>query len=399
MKDFHFIIVVLLFLPISIDGQSLLSISRERACSYHAKPLPKDLYVIKKDSISNICEKIIQSTNLNIKIEIIASNVESASAILDSTHIRYLLYSRRHFLINTDRARQIGILAHEIGHHANEHTFEAENRETEEIEADEFMGFALYRMGVLREDASTIARQYPLANHSDSVERRKAIMRGFDRGEASLAVAPYAAFNDNGSGNAIPGIPEFPFPPPQASASFVMDDFFVGCKSLSEVDKRLNKALRDCGYSERRYYYVKGGYVLVTRLEQVNKDGYSFTTNRWNPKPVREETFSWTSYLKSLFVSEPGYFRVFAIVVTDEPFATSKDRKVTRADAESWLSEGCFKLPAKIGEISFTPNTNVVGLVYEFQVPDTDRKPILSKPSALTGETHLQNSNILKFLK
>ncbi len=137
----------------------------------------------------------------------------------------------------------------------------------------------------------------------------------------------------------------------------------------------------------------------MTRLEQINKEGYSLNANRWNPKPVREETFSWANYLKALVTSQPGYFRVFAFVVTDEPFATNKDRQVSRTDAEAWLSGGCFKLPSQIGALKYQPNTTVAALVYEFQMPEATKQPMMSTPSALSGEAHLWNSKIAQSLK
>lgn len=383
----------------SAGAQQLLPLPVQSSCQYTGARFPRDLYRLKSDSIGALCAKIAEVTHTALRFEVVASNVESAAAVLDSSGNRWLLYSRRHFMNHPDPAYRVAVLAHEIGHHANEHTLDAVSREAEEVESDEFMGFALYRMGIGRNEVAGLAIRYPMSAVSDTGERQASILRGFERGEASVLVAPHAAFNDNGGGNALPGIPEFPFPPPQASATYLLDDYFSDCHTLAAVDKRLNTALKANGYSERRYFFVKGGFALVTRLEQINEQGYPLGDNRWNSRPVREETFSWMSYLNALLTSRPGYFRVFAFVVTDEPFDMRRERQISRAEAESWLSEGCFKLPREIGQLAVNANTAVAALVYEFQVPESTLRPTLSQPSALSGETHLRNAKITPALR
>jgi hypothetical protein len=398
MKRFVFLLCILAT-AIPLVAQQLLHLDTRNNCQYNGVAFPRDLYSLKTDSIAEVCAAIVKATGTEQNFEVVASNVTSVAAVLDSAGKRWLLYSRRHFMNNPDPAYRVAVLAHEIGHHTNEHTLEALSREAEEVEADEFAGFALYRIGISRRQAATLAADYPMTNGLDSAGRQASILRGFDRGEASVLVAPHVAFDDDGSGNAIPGIPEFPFPPPQASATYVLDEFFSGCNTLADVDRRLNKALKTNGYSERRYFYVKGGFALVTRMEQMNEQGYSLGENRWNAMPVREETFSWTSYLKSLLIAQPGYFRVFAFVATDEPFATNRERKVSRDEAEAWLNEGCFKLPPSLAQLSFTSNTTIAALVYEFRVPESNLQPVFSQPSVLSGEAHIQRSNIASSLK
>ena len=42
---------------------------------------------------------------------------------------------------------------------------------------------------------------------------------------------------------------------------------------LGQVDRKLRKALDDCGYVETSYFWVPGGFAAATRLEQINPDG------------------------------------------------------------------------------------------------------------------------------
>jgi len=401
--------LTLVFFSLSLFGQiEKKHLAVKNACFYSGEALPKQLFILPTDTIKGLCEDILKATGTEQNFQILAANVPSATAIIDSNGIRYLLYSRKHFITNEDQAYQITVLAHEIAHHANKHTLQSERRETEEIEADEFTGFALYRMGVLRHSMDKVIPSpqnlpcppYCKGEELNIDEKKQAILRGFNRGEASVIVSPHAAFEDDGSGNSIPGIPEFPFPPPEPSASYQLYPYFTGSKNLFDVEQKLRQALEACGYYEKRYFYVKNGFALITRIEQMQENGTPLMENRWNPKPIREESFSLSGFISALFTSKPGYFRVFVFIATDEPFVTSTDRKITRDDAMAWLNQGCFKLPQQIGQIKFSANTSVVALVYEFQITEADRnKAKQSKPSALDCETHLRSSKILTALK
>ncbi|MBK7938575.1 MAG: hypothetical protein IPJ82_16495 [Lewinellaceae bacterium] len=56
-------------------------------------------------------------------------------------------------------------------------------------------------------------------------------------------------------------------------------------------------------------------------------------------------------------------------------------------------------MPSALGQLPFDRNTNVTALIYEFQVPEKDRKPVVSSPSELPGVTHLRKSKIINYLK
>lgn len=352
------------------------------------------------DSLYALCKEILLKTNCALTFNISTSDIKLVSATITETGMRFILINPTFFSTHPNRAQRIALLAHEIGHHANEHSLSPERKSIEELEADEFMGFALFRMGIVRPTAAAIASRYPLSDSTISTSDRKAaILRGYDRGEASILIAPNAALEDAGTGDAIPGIPEFPLNQiPQASATYQIDPYFSDAKTLSQVESKLTKALNNCGYLERRLFYVKGGFAMVTQIEQIKEDGYCLEANRWNTKPVREETFSLTSFFSSLFTSKPGYFRVFVFIVTDEPLVP-KPRSITREEAMGWLTGAVSKLPPKIGQIAYTNATNAVAFVYEFTVNEADKKASLSHPSTIGAEAHLRNSKILSFLR
>lgn len=395
------VVCLLLLKLIGLPAQELIGIRIAADCRYGQFEMPQDLYSFSLDDTGNVVAKIVEMSGYEKNFELVASNVGSVAAVIDSSGKRYLLYSRRHFIVNPDPWYRIAILAHGIGHHLIGHTLSEDPvmRETQEAEADELAGFLMYRMGVSRTFAEAFAEQYPLDDHTAAASRRKATMRGYERGQASVLIAPSSSFHDDGSGNVIPGVPEFPLPPPKCSASCQLDDYFAGCSTLKDADNRIRRALQQCGYFEFRYFYVKNGYAIVTRMEQTSEKGYSLQTNRWNVLPMREEAFSLMGYLTSLFTSQPGYFRTFVFIVTTQPYQTQKDKTIRREEAMNWLNEGVFKLPSAIGKIPFSADTGIVALVYEFKVSDTTQKATLCEPSRLDAHLHLQYSRLLAALK
>ena len=116
-------------------------------------------------------------------------------------------------------------------------------------------------------------------------------------------------------------------------------------------------------------------------------------------KPVRNETASVMDYLGSLFVPEPGYFRVIVFVVDNRYSGDNTGAKLSRDEALDWLNRGYTSLPSLIGDKPFERATKVNALIYEFKVPETNRQFNFSKPSELDGRTHLQKSNILPNLR
>lgn len=77
----------------------------------------------------------------------------------------------------------IGVLAHEIGHHANGHTLYRSWGHDKELEADRFAGFVLGRMGATEEQALSGIRIYgdtaATVTHPVREEREKAVAAGW----------------------------------------------------------------------------------------------------------------------------------------------------------------------------------------------------------------------------
>ncbi len=197
--------------------------------------------------------------------------------------------------------------------------------------------------------------------------------------------------------------PEFPWPPPLASAFTVMPDKYFRTSNerivlLSEIDNRLSTALRYAGYAEKSYYAVPDGFALVSRLEQINPDGTpKLDIDRWaiNVRPLRK--FSLSSYLRALFTSEPGHFRVIVFIVTPHPFYQDTI-KASPDEVKSWIYSGLNKLPESIGVRKYTREYACTALIYELK-KEHGQDAVTLIPGNLSATTHLEKSAIKKGLR
>ena len=140
--------------------------------------------------ISSIMEVVGLEANFKIK-KAKVPNVEAAIRHRQ----RYILYNEEFVgLVNKmakDKWAAIFILAHEVGHHLNGHTVRGINSRPEiELEADQFAGFALCKMGATLEQAQLamyiLAGQFQSKTHPARVERLDAIELGWNKAEAQM---------------------------------------------------------------------------------------------------------------------------------------------------------------------------------------------------------------------
>ncbi len=395
----------LLLCSISSYGQEALSLSYTHYYSYSGEVIPDELYRFDGGDTDVMIQSIVEATGIDQNFTAIACNVSSIIVARNGSQ-RYILYNRLFLLKQPFDVYRYVLLAHAIGHHANQHQLWPESggnpsarlealREAEELAADEFAGFALFHLNIPEAVLDGLPLRVPLGHEIDPLEREEAMRRGYRRAEALLLLAPSAAYYDNGQGDAVPGIPEFHLPAPRPSASYDLTNLFQGSRQMGQIAQRIKGALDDCGYYEHQYYFVEGGFAMVTRIEQFNQDGSSMNEPaRWSANPVRDENFDWTDYLRSLFTSDPGRFRVFVFLVTDIPWTTNPSREISRQQAENWLSEGANQLPLGIRQQSVSPGTAVTALVYEFLVEEGTGDARLSLPSELSSRTHMLQSYI-----
>ncbi|NBB75495.1 MAG: hypothetical protein GVY35_17765 [Bacteroidetes bacterium] len=198
--------------------------------------------------------------------------------------------------------------------------------------------------------------------------------------------------------SAPPELPDFPWPPPRASTMMNIDDAALrnagDSTTLGQVNDRLVQALDAAGYVEKSYFAVPDGFALVTRLEQIRPDGTPLDPpDRWSAVagPLRE--FSLRAFLRALFTSNPGHFRILVFVATPHPFSQS-DQEVSQEEATEWLNVGFNRLPDAMARQLYTRAYRMTALVYEFEQPESD-DALLVTPGRLTARTHLARSGVL----
>jgi hypothetical protein len=227
---------------------------------------------------------------------------------------------------------------------------------------------------------------------------------GSDGVEQAAPSAPEAPARDPGTPSGGGGgsvaqssMPEFPWPPPAASASYVLPDrLFTSYRTLGDVTEAILAALEQNGYVERSFFRTApGGVALVTRLERINDDGSPSAENeRWAAasQPL-ESTRSLLDLLQGLFFVDPGHYRVIVFVLQDLPFSQSAET-ITAQQAHAWLTSGANVLSPEIAALPFAGG-HVTVLIYEFA---SDGSKVQVVTSQLTGKQHLEKAGLLTVL-
>jgi len=180
------LLVVLLFLAYTSQGQPI--------CIYpHSVNVP----VSGSDPITAetegylIIEKIISIAGLRPAFKIQPANIANAAAVLFDGE-RYILYNPVFIsqLTHTTGSywSAVSVLAHEIGHHVAGHVLDsAGSQPLQELEADEFSGYILSRMGAPLELAQSamrvLAKPDNSTTHPSRWQRLHAIARGWFAGQ------------------------------------------------------------------------------------------------------------------------------------------------------------------------------------------------------------------------
>lgn len=197
-----------------------------------------------------------------------------------------------------------------------------------------------------------------------------------------------------------PPIRNFPFPPPKASASHVLDKSkFKNSKQLSDINSILSNALDSCGYSEKSYYPVPNGFALITRMEKISEEVIPLNNDeRWHTASMLESwDFNLSSYFDVLLNSKKGKYRLFAFIVTDNPFSQN-DTSLKIEEAENFLSYGLNVLPEEIAKMKVSDLHECTALIYEFNKTAFENGEFVERSNFL-GKDHLTKNNFLNLLE
>ncbi len=176
------------FLSFQIFAQSNIRIGSHSNLSYNSGwsvPMQNFASVAEgQQIIQNILDAVGRSANFEIR----QANIDNAAAVTYGG-TRYVLYNPN-FINALDRRTgnqwaSISVLAHEVGHHLLGHTVSGQGSNPAiELEADEFSGYALHKMGASLEDAETtmklIASENASATHPGKASRLSAIEEGWE---------------------------------------------------------------------------------------------------------------------------------------------------------------------------------------------------------------------------
>jgi hypothetical protein len=134
-----------------------------------------------------VMNDILSVIGLRPNYSIQAAKVPNAAAVVYGDQ-RYIYYNPR-FMTNVTASTNtnwgsISIVAHEIGHHLNGHTLKAGGSQRHmEIEADEFSGFVLRKMGATLAESQAAMRKLAgdrgTSTHPGKTERLMAIEKGW----------------------------------------------------------------------------------------------------------------------------------------------------------------------------------------------------------------------------
>jgi hypothetical protein len=300
MKSIHlfFIAAATFFMATARAQQAFTADGNTSACSYYGETITGDIMMHNSEvTADNVVKNIMSVIGLRPNFELRAANVPNAAAVLINSK-RYILYNPK-FMNDINSASgsnwaAISILAHEIGHHLNGHTLDnVGSRPETELEADEFSGFVLHRMGASLTDAQAamalIASMKGSHSHPPKKDRLIAIATGWNnagntdsRDIASTSDAniekPAVVRQPQIMGKPQPAMskpankPAVTSRPAAAKKEAVFPEKFVASYAYFEADP------------DGKYYITtKGNLVqvedntvyMIGRLAQSNKPGFS----------------------------------------------------------------------------------------------------------------------------
>ena len=173
------------------------------ARAFYKPPLPPSVllaeshsppHIAYADAATKIIDHILETVGLQASFEIRRANVPNAAAVVYQGK-RYILYNPS-FIAAMDKAAgtpwaSVAVLAHEIGHHLNGHTLDGKGSlPAIELEADEFSGFALRKMGASLSEAQVAMRIVASAKatrtHPARGDRLLAIANGWNHADDQL---------------------------------------------------------------------------------------------------------------------------------------------------------------------------------------------------------------------
>lgn len=169
----------------------------------------------------------------------------------------------------------------------------------------------------------------------------------------------------------------------------------IRLNTMNDLYYALEKTLEDKEYYENTYHIYEGGFVIITKPEQIDYNQKIPHTNRWSNDvggSVRKKV-TLANFLRDLFYVERGYYRTFVFIVIDKPFKFSGQV----SELNDILSSGQTTLD--LDDATKINRHNLVIGVYEFVKTQNDKMPRIIPNSEKDGKFHLEKAGLWKGLE
>ena len=147
-------------------------------CTFDGTAIETDaIYGFQSDDAAlEALDRVVRATGLEPNFHILAGNVPNAAAVIQGD-ARLIVYNQRWMGQLRDATRSdwsgLGVLAHEVGHHLQNHTLEGGgSRPERELEADHYAGFTLQKMGATLDETVQLTQIFPEEGSSTHPGRR-----------------------------------------------------------------------------------------------------------------------------------------------------------------------------------------------------------------------------------
>ncbi|MCX2741105.1 membrane-binding protein [Pontibacter anaerobius] len=252
----------------------------------------------------DIVQEIINVVGLKPRFELRAADIDNAAAVVYNGK-RYILYSERFLAainnaVHTDWAG-VSILAHEIGHHLNGHTLSRSgSNPADELEADEFSGFVLRKMGASMAEAQAainlLSEEETSRSHPGRSYRLAAISKGWRSANDQLLASANGPQPDQRSIEPVrrqPRIVQQQQQEQQSRAAVAPTGSLNSRMVLSKVV--FSQAPREQFYLTSRLHLVhltKDGPKVIGKLAKTGNPDYPY--------------YFESEYLKTVFITDRG---------------------------------------------------------------------------------------------
>ncbi len=249
-------------------------------CSYYGENISGTIDAYEADETAEqVVQNIMSVLGLRANFELRAANVPNAAAVILKGR-RFILYNPK-FMNDINAATgsrwaAISIFAHEIGHHLNGHTLDkVGSRPKTELEADEFSGFVLARMGASLQDAQAvmgiIASIKGSHSHPAKKDRLAYIAAGWNNATGSReAVATTKPINTPVKNNTVKKA-TVAAPQPDKAREYVMSDKYIASDVYFTTNPKATYYMTGKGSLVLKQ---QDRYLLIGSLSKSDRAGY-----------------------------------------------------------------------------------------------------------------------------